>query len=66
MRIVGIALLLALTACEGPSLTDKQKDEAGDIAGDAAVDMIADSGLESRLDDLEARVDELENQALYK
>lgn len=66
MRIAGIVLFLALTACEGPSLTDKQKDEAGDIAGDAAVDMIADSGLEGRLDDLEARVDELENQALYK
>ena len=51
--------LLILAGCDGPSLSDKQKDEVGDIAGDVAVDMIDDS---SRISELEARIEQLESQ----
>ena len=52
--------LLILAGCDGPSLSDKQQDEVGDIAGDVAVDMIDDS---SRISELEARIEQLESQA---
>lgn len=48
-----ILLFLALASCDGPSLTDKQRDEVSDICGDVASEAISD--LESRVSDLEAR-----------
>ena len=54
-----LPFLLILTGCDGPSLSDKQRDEVGDIAGDVTVDMIDDS---SRISELEARIEQLESQ----
>jgi uncharacterized coiled-coil protein SlyX len=57
MRRASIVLAFLLLAGCG-------QDEASpeDIAGDAAYDAIADSGLESRLEELEAQVVEQESQ----
>lgn len=51
-----VALALILSGCQG--LNDKQRDEAEAIASDVATDAIADS---DRIDALEARIEELEN-----
>lgn len=55
------AAILVLGSCSGPGLSDKQRDEVGDIAGDAVGDAIADSDkvreIEARLDAIEQRLD---------
>lgn len=48
-----ILLFIALTSCDGPSLTDKQRDEVSDICADVASEAVSE--LESRVSDLEAR-----------
>lgn len=47
---------LALAGCDGPSLSQNQRDEVQDIADDATEDNSA------RLDELESRVSELESR----
>ncbi len=62
MQKSGIVLLLLLSGCDGPSLTDKQRDEVEAIASDTAIDQIDDS---SRVSDLEARIEDLEAKDAY-
>lgn len=57
---IGLAAILLLGSCGGPSLSDKQKDEVADIADDAAPDT---SSLESRIDQLESDLQEVKNDA---
>ena len=48
MEIAAVAaLLLGSCAGDGPSLTDKQRDEVSDVAADAAAEQVSD--LESRV-----------------
>jgi len=55
-----IAAALALGSCAGPGLTDKQKDEVGDIAGDVAADVVGESdqflALKSRVEEIEQKL----------
>lgn len=59
IELAAFAILL-LGSCSGPGLSEKQKDEVGDIAGDVAGDVISDSDkvreIESRLDAIEQRL----------
>jgi hypothetical protein len=59
MKATGLLLPLALCGCDGPSLTDKQRDEVGDIAGDVAYDTVTEH---EKVKELEARIDELERK----
>lgn len=54
-----IAAALLTTACSGPGLSKRQRDQVIDISGDAA----DTSELEARIDELEARIDDLESSA---
>lgn len=56
-----IAAALALGSCAGPGLTDKQKDEVGDIAGDVATDAVGESDpfleLQGRVEAIEEKLE---------
>jgi hypothetical protein len=43
----------------GPSLKDKQRDEAGDIAGEVAYDTVTEH---EKVKELESRIDELQRK----
>jgi hypothetical protein len=53
--MIGIALFTA--ACSGPSLSEKQRDEVDDVAEAAVSESAKVRDIESRIDELEARVD---------
>jgi hypothetical protein len=62
VRAALVAISLALAACGGPPLSDRQKDEVNDIARDVADAAVTDSGkiaeLEERIADLESKLGE--------
>lgn len=58
IRIALVSLFL-LCSCDGPGLTDKQRDEVGDIAGDVAGDVVAD---DDKVRELEGRIEAIEQQ----
>ena len=51
--------LFLLNSCDGPGLSDKQRDEVGDIAGDVVGDVIAD---DDKVRELEGRIEAIEQQ----
>lgn len=55
---LGLALVLFLGSCDGPGLSDKQRDEVGDIAGDEAGDAISD---DDKIRNLESRIEAIES-----
>lgn len=59
IEIAVVATLLLGSCFDGPSLTDKQRDEVEDIAGDAAADAIAEDG---KVQELESRIAEIESR----
>lgn len=56
---IGIAAVLLLGSCDGPGLSNKQRDEVGDIAGDVAGDVVAD---DDKVRELERRIDAIEQR----
>lgn len=56
---IGVAAVLLLGSCEGPGLSNKQRDEVGDIAGDVAGDVIAD---DEKVRELERRIVAIEQR----
>lgn len=55
IEIAAVALLL-LGSCDGPGLSDKQRDEVGDIAADGNVSQEEFSSLKNRVDLIEQRL----------
>jgi hypothetical protein len=54
---IGLILMLLLGSCgNGNQFNDQERDEIADIAFDAAVDAIADSNIESRISEIESRL----------
>jgi hypothetical protein len=47
---------LTLGSCDGPGLSEKQRDEVSDIAGDGAVDPEEFRKLESRVEEIESKL----------
>lgn len=58
IELAAVAVLL-LASCDGPGLSNKQRDEVGDIAGDVAGDVVSD---DSKVRDLESRVEAIEQR----
>ena len=56
---IGIVAALLLGSCDGPGLSNKQRDEVGDIAGDVAGDAIAD---DDKVRELEDRITAIEQR----
>lgn len=56
---LALAAVLLLGSCDGPGLSDKQKDEVGDIAGDVADDSVSDN---DKVRELESRVAAIEQR----
>jgi hypothetical protein len=52
------ALLVLLASCssDGNKFSDRERDEISDLAYDAAVDALGDSNLESRISEIESRL----------
>lgn len=69
MRLLAAIALLFLTACGGPSLSSKQRDEVADEAADAAADAVAGdarvSEMRGEIEELEGRIKALETRDSY-
>lgn len=53
---IAVAAALLLGSCDGPSLTEKQRDEVEDMADDVVTDSEKVRGLESRVEAIEQRL----------
>lgn len=55
---ISAAMLFLLASCnsDGNKFSDTERDEIADLAYDAAVDAVGDSNLESRISEIESRL----------
>jgi hypothetical protein len=56
---IGLVAVLLLGSCDGPGLSNKQRDEVGDIAGDVAGDVVTD---DEKVRELERRIEAIEQR----